>query len=374
MAMKREIASLINDRETVAALDRHFRKVLDQIKRRIASGITGVGIQQVEATIREINRLMISLDPANAGFVKNWIKKNITKASVLGERATSRELRKIFTKALSDKKIVSGFGLVNQTSMQAVIETMEARFTGKTAQMRELLGTTIRDTQVSLLRSKQISDAVKNGIIRGKTGQAVRDDITAILLGDGKIPPAVRRRLAAVGFRPENFDALQAVAGDTIIQVGQRRMSIATYASQTARTQLREAHKVATIARLQGNGVDHVKVSRHPQKEFDECTPWAGQVFYIGPLDVDPAGFPKLSTITNGGVPFHPNCLHVITPWVVDFQTADAVETAKTKIDTVPRRFFGKNASGVRKRVGDLSPSELERLFPDGFEDVAAAA
>lgn len=374
MAMKREIASLINDRETVAALDRHFRKVLDQIKRQIAAGITGVGVQQVEATIREINRLMVSLDPANAGFVRNWIKKNILKASVLGERATSRELRKIFLKAASDTKIVSGFGLLNQTSMQAVIKTMEARFTGKVAQMKELLGTTIRDTQVGLLRSKQISDAVTGGIIRGKTGQAVRDDIAAILLGDGKIPPAVRRRLAAIGFRPENFDALQAVAQDTIIQVGKRRMSISSYANLTARTQLREAHKVATIVRLQGNGVDHVKVSRHPQKEFDECTPWAGNVFYIGTLESDPAGFPKLSTITNGGVPFHPNCLHVITPWVIDFQTEDAVAIEKTKIDKVPRRFFGKNASGVRKRVADLTPRELEDIFPDGFEDVAAAA
>ena len=63
-----------------------------------------------------------------------------------------------------------------------------------------------------------------------------------------------------------------------------------------ADTQLAEAAKVGTIARLQKNQVNHVKISTHKQKVTDECTPFAGQDFYIGPEPQDPLGFPKLGS------------------------------------------------------------------------------
>ena len=381
MAMSRELAALINDRRTVAALERHFRRVLDRIKRQVGVGVTRPGAIHIASTIREINRLVGLLDPRKKGFVRRWIIKNIAKAYILGDRATSRELLKVLLKAagkpippgtgaiLTPAGMRRGFTVLNNDGVRGLTAAMNATMGEKASQMRDALGTTIRRTQVTFLQSQQIQDATVSGIIKGATAQQVRDDIASILLR-GKVSAAVRRRLAAQGFDTALFNSFEEVARGTLITVGKRRFNVASYSNLVARTQMREAHKVATITRLQANGIDHVKVSRHFQQKIDECTPFAGQVFYIGPLAVDPAGFPKLSTTVNGGVPFHPNCQHVITPWVIHFQTDEAIDQELTKVKQVPRRLFNKTASQVRKEVGKLTDDEIARLFPDGFEDV----
>ena len=200
--------------------------------------------------------------------------------------------------------------------------------------------------------------------------------VTGIHANLARLPldvPTLSTRLSEIGFRADMFQEFEAVARGQIVQVGKIRMNVRDYSRLVARTQMREAHTIGTIARLQQNSVDHVQISQHAQDEPDECTPWAGNVYYIGDGE-DPAGFPRLDTVVGGGPPFHPNCEHVLIPYVIDFKTADAVEKDKDATKALPRRFFGKGANDVRKLVGELPRKELLKIAPRGVGDLRKVA
>lgn len=163
------------------------------------------------------------------------------------------------------------------------------------------------------------------------------------------------------------------MARGELITVGKKTMSVRDYADLVARTQMREMAKVAGVVRCQKNGVDHMKVSKHVMPKPDECTPWAGQVFYIGALPKDPDRFPSLRAIPNGGPPFHPFCRHVLVPYVVDFKAEAKIDEAREFAKKIPKRFYGKGASEVRKLVGDLTREEIDGMFPESSKSTVAA-
>ena len=101
MAASRELKALLNNRRTIA-LEAHIQRVLDRIKRQLVRGISRPGSARVQALLVELNALTAQLGPGGKGFVGEWIKKNMTKAVVLGDDATSRQLREQFLKAVAD--------------------------------------------------------------------------------------------------------------------------------------------------------------------------------------------------------------------------------------------------------------------------------
>ena len=148
-------------------------------------------------------------------------------------------------------------------------------------------------------------------------------------------------------------------------------MNVRSYANLVARTQVAEAHRVGTLTRLKQNRVNHVKISQHVQQKLDECTPFAGKVFFIGD-GVDPLGFPRLTSIPNGGPPFHPNCKHVIIPFVVAFKSGANIAEAQASSAQIPRALQGKTGSEVREQVAAMSDAQLKQIAAEGFSDVAA--
>ena len=376
MASELELRSFVNRADNVAALDAHYKRALERILNELSVGLSRPGASRARDTLATIRDLIVDLDPNRAGFVRNWIRREIPKAFVLGDRSATRQLREELEKVAAGTRQAFGdpnraFTAVNQTAMKGITAAMEATL-GRAAQdMYGFIGTVVRRTQVTLLQSEKIREATVAGIIRGSTGQQVSDDIASILL-QKKVSPEVRQRLGEFGFRGDLFRDFEAIARGEMITVGARRFSVRSYANLVARTQSREGHKVGTIVRLQQNQVNHVRVSQHAQDERDECTPFAGKVFYIGPLPQDPLGFPKLSSILNGGPPFHPNCKHVLEPYVVEFKSPGAVEASLESSQALPRRFFGKGATEVRELVGELSDKQLQEIAAEGFSDLAA--
>lgn len=347
---------------------------MKQITAELARGISRPGAGRARDLLVEIDRLIASMDPRRQGFVRNWIRTNIPRAFVLGDRGASRALQGDLNRIASGQ----GFGNVNrtftglnQTQLRAVTAAFESTMGRAAADIRATIGTVVRQTQVTLQQSARIREATVGGIIRGKTGAEVSNDIAEALLGP-KITPEIRRRLKEHGFRGDQFDAFERIARQEYIKVGKRTMSVRNYANLVARTQMREAHKVGTIARLQQNGVDHVRISRHPQAEIDECTPYAGKIFYVGSEAKDPLGFPKLSETPNGGPPFHPNCKHVLEPYVVAFKSPKAVaEDRESSRLLNGSGLLGKTGSEVRKALDGFSDKDLREIAPEGFEDVA---
>lgn len=365
MAASRDLLSLLSDSRTIALMDATIQKVMGRIIRELAAGVSRTGAQRAKDLLAKLSYILYDLDPAKQSFIRRWIEDAASKAYVLGDKGATAALRAELAGVAT--AVGTAFGpintswtAVNQNAMRGMVAAMNARFTGMAKDMAVAIGTLVRKTQVTLLQSKAIVEATSGGITRGATGRQVADDIAAILL-KGKIDPAVEARLQEHGFTAELFKDFERVAREQLVTVGGRRMSVRAYADLVARTQMREAHKVATIIRLQQNGVDHVKVSKHPMKEPDPCTPWAGRVFYIG-QGKDPAGFPPLREALNGGPPFHPNCKHVLQPWVIGFMSKKRVDSAKAEADAIPDKFFGKDYAGVQKALDGMDEKALGEL------------
>ncbi len=369
MAATRELNSLINNARTVAALEAHARRVLARIEKQLIAGVSAASSQQIAGVVRKLNDIVSSMGVKGKTFMKRWITRNIESAFVLGDDAATRQLREQFKKALADPKgIKAGWGSVNQTSLRTMTAAMEATMGTRAEQMKHALGKLVRDTQTSLNSNIAIQRATINGVIRRATGRQLRDDIASIFLRN-TVSPEVRKRLASIGFRGRDFGAWEEVARGQIITVGKIRINVASYSELVARTQMREAHTVAGIARLQQNQIDHVQISNHAQDKPDECTPWAGNVYYIGEGD-DSAGFPPLSSVLNGGPPFHPRCVHVIRPYVIVFKTADAIQKDLDATNALPKRFFGKESQDIRRLVKETSAKDLRKIAPRGASDI----
>ena len=56
------------------------------------------------------------------------------------------------------------------------------------------------------------------------------------------------------------FKTFERVARGKMIRVGKRTFSVRSYSDLVARTQMREISKVATLTRLNQNGVHHVQI------------------------------------------------------------------------------------------------------------------
>lgn len=371
MSTRRDLQHLLNDDQTVAALVRLYDRTARQIVNELAQGISRPGAIRATQLIARINVLLGRLDPVKAGQLKRWIARQIPKAYVLGDVAASAELRKILLAAGVDPtSIARGFVAINNEAMRGIVAAMNLTLTGRLESMRDFIGTTIRTTQRTLAQNEAMRAITSRGLLTGSSGRQVSDDIARMLVG--RPDQATRARLRALGFRNDLLDDFSVIADHKLITVGGRRFRVRSYADLVARTQMREAHTTGTLVRLRQNDVDHVRISRHRQAELDVCTPFAGKVFYIGPSGGDSQGFRSLREIPNGGPPFHPNCIHVPIPFVVEFKGEEAIANAQASSQAVPLRFMGKSPKEVDALLAEMNEAQLEESFSEGVADVKA--
>ncbi|BBN97493.1 phage minor capsid protein [Sporolactobacillus terrae] len=91
-----------------------------------------------------------------------------------------------------------------------------------------------------------------------------------------------------------------------------RLIGLDTYAALVARTTSREATNTAKINHLQENGYDLVKISSHATT-CPICAPLQGRVYSISGND---PRYPKLERAFSSHMTIHPNCRHVVLPYV----------------------------------------------------------
>lgn len=89
-----------------------------------------------------------------------------------------------------------------------------------------------------------------------------------------------------------------------------RGWRIDTYAEMVMRTTTREAHTAGTLHRLADLAYPTVQVSSHVH-DTDVCTPYDGKVYALDPAAAS-TGVPVLGATPTP--PYHPNCVHVLTP------------------------------------------------------------
>jgi len=378
MAAARDLRGFFNSSQNVSALDRHYRRTMNRILKELSRGVSQPGAARARDLIARIRKLTNDLDPKKDSFVRKWIRREIPKAFVLGDKAATRQLQEQLRGVSGEQQedfgqISRSFTGANTASMRAVVGAMEDTLSRTAADIFATSKLTITRTRLPLLQDKAIREATVGGIIRGATGKRLSDDIARVIL-TGSTDKAGLKNLRERGFGGSTLDLYKELSEGKFITVGKRRFSVRNYANLVARTQGAEAHKVANVVRMQQNSVDHVKISRHNQLEPDECTPFAGKVFYVGPLPKDPAGFPSLKGILNAGPPFHPQCRHVTEPFVIQFETDAAIEKAKDSANAIPSKIFGKKSNDIRKLVVATSDEDLEAFFEEGAEDLRRGA
>ena len=97
-------------------------------------------------------------------------------------------------------------------------------------------------------------------------------------------------------------------SGGRTITINGRNYQIDKYAEMLARTKSRQAQSLGTMESCGAAGVDLVRISSH-NTTTPVCIPHEGRVYSIsGKSDI----YPILREIPG----FHPNCLHVMTPFI----------------------------------------------------------
>ena len=139
----------------------------------------------------------------------------------------------------------------------------------------------ITETKQHILEEFEIAEALARGVKTRGTPRDARDSLleTFKKFSDGKF-----------------------------IQAGKRTYRVDKYAEMVARTNVRAANSLATIRTTVDNGYDLVRVSDH-NTDTEVCIPYEDNIYSISGTSKK---YPKLDRLP----PWHPNCLHVIFPYV----------------------------------------------------------
>jgi len=253
-----------------------------------------------------------------------WIELNIPRAYDVGLEFADEGIRNIRRAGINlrrrDRTITGRrerdvFSQVHREAAQAITESMLQTTDAALAQIGRRVDDVFR---------REGMLAVARGVAAGRA----RIDVSREL----------EQRLIAAG-RP------------TFVDVLGRQWPLDRYAEMVARTTTREAMTQGTINRLQEHGITLAQVSAHNAEDF--CRYYENAVVSLN--GAHPV-YPPISAI-NGGPPFHPNCVHVLTPFVERLATDD-----ERKRGVISPNLLNK------------SPAELQRRFRKEFPGIARRA
>jgi|GEM_PF-5990628 len=150
--------------------------------------------------------------------------------------------------------------------------------------------------------------------------------------------------------------------GLKLVDSAGRKWDPVKYARMYARTRTREYQTKGTIDRMQKNELDLVKISKHVDVDgMDICNLYEGKVFAIsGNSDRYPA--------LEQRPPYHPNCAHVVTPWVEKYAKKRGEDVTKYYKD----EFKYDTENGIIKtdKVLELGSSAPKTYKPFGVIDL----
>jgi hypothetical protein len=127
-------------------------------------------------------------------------------------------------------------------------------------------------------------------------------------------------------------DHLNQVAG--FVDQGGNTWSLHRYSQMAARTGSQRAYVAGQVNAMQAHGISLVEVSSHGTL-CPICRPWEGTIGTMGEDGTD--GYPRL----DNRCPFHPNCLHILLPWVKGLNDAKPA----------PGEIWDASPAELRKRM-----------------------
>jgi hypothetical protein len=324
VARRRRTLRLVISRRQVAEFQRAFDGPLDSLvaiyRRAAAEALrilsdaaeTAASWQRSRVLLRQYHALLAGLGDESAA----WISANLPMAYQAGMTFTDQGIRSIRRAGINlgmPQRAV--FAQLHTQAIAAALTEMQRTSDFALAQIGRRVDDLFRRVGV---------EEITLGIAEGKTRIQVTREITSRLLAEGKFKFTDR--------------------------LG-RDWDLDRYAEMVARTSTREAATQGTINRLQEHNIQLAQVSSHGAADF--CLYYEGVIVSLTGETV--SGYPPISAI-NGGPPFHPNCAHVLTPFVLALATPKEQEAGR-----------------IEEVLLDQSPAQLQRRFSREFPQQARA-
>lgn len=277
---------------------------------------TGKAARLIRQVRRISHRLGVQTD--------RWAAGQAMDAYRAGARFADGQLAQIGEMAAALR--IDNFLQINERAVAIAAGQIAGPLAAANAQLAGNARRIIAATGQRVLGDAQVAEAVAQGLISGgslnQIARGLRARLTEAgreLLDSGKMSPAELRELA-------DFEG-------GYIQAGRSRMRIDQYCRLVAHHQLRRVTTEATKQRLVETGeelgdrdaFDLVIISGPISGDF--CDLYVGKVYSISGRSSE---YPPLSSIPEGGPPFHPNCTHVVAPFVARLATARERERGKT--------------------------------------------
>jgi hypothetical protein len=187
---------------------------------------------------------------------------------------------------------------INTRTVQAVAKQMAADLTAANQSMGVAARRILRKTQQIHLKERDLNERIAQGILGGKTRQQVSREIARDF--ERLLGPGVPVEVVGKGGRRVHFDPDY-------------------YAEMVARTQTREAATEGMLTTCEAADVDLVQISVH-DNACPICQPLQGKVYSRTGKD---KRFPPLDRQP----PYHPNCGHVVVPYVDALEDPEDVRT-----------------------------------------------
>lgn len=245
--------------------------IAERIRKAVESGKDSTAYY--DAQLRQIEKLYAAIEASFASYAT----AAFTRQYEAGWKLAEEILIAAGQKAVSEAPRV--------TTVAQMVADSVARLHEATQGGLGEIKTLFRKTQQAVLHDALINQTLAKGV-----------------MGSDTIPQLTKL------LRSEFYKAIG--DGEKVLLINGRRYKVDAYCELVARTRTREAQSLATIDAVQRYGQDLVQVSRH-NTETPLCQGYEGKRYSITGRT---PGYP----ILDARPPFHPNCWHVLTPFIAD--------------------------------------------------------
>lgn len=275
----------------------------------------------VDKEAAELANLYHAADARIRGLIENAVRAGID--------PKTGELRRVGTKNFYTRQLAEVRKVLVELQTGAIPKAtalVGTAYVQGATYVDEALGTTGAFAGVHRQAVETLADNMANGLNEAAStvGRQAEDVFRSVGLKESAL--GLLEGVARKDVSKSMVDNLVHEGVTSFVDKAGRRWSLGAYAQMVARTTTREAVSVGTANRLVENGHDLVTISRHAH-DNDECSDYEGKTFSLSGND---STYPELDRMP----PFHPNCVHVLTPAEASFeQFEQAVGAADARDD-----------------------------------------
>ena|GEM_PF-852624 len=283
----------------MAAKDDYLAEVFRQAQLtliRIITGSSGAGTKTYYNTVlRQLEKLMRQLSAETGKFIDMTIPA--------AYREGLDAVYDYFTRNGLAMKQPDMFARINSDAVHELCSEMQHHIDSGISQAGRRVIRYVDSARDNALRQS----GLRSSAVKIAAGQTVRD-----------MQKELTKRLTEEGFLTVQYGS-----GDKAYQV-----SLESYAAMVSRSTTREAGNLARENQLIHNGYDLMMMTEH-YPTCPVCAMLQGRVYSISGND---KRFPPLSRAFSSGYKnVHPNCSHVMTPWIEELQSPEELKEALEK-------------------------------------------